>query len=549
MRILVAQINPTIGDLVGNARLIREALDQGRTEKVDLVLFPELALTGYPPEDFLLLPQFLGDAARLFESLIPETKGLAAIIGIPRYSGEGEEKPLRNSAAILENGQLLGFEDKTLLPTYDVFDERRYFSPKKEEARLWTIAGRQVAITICEDIWQHGELLRNSVYTRDPILELAQLQPDLLLNLSASPFSLNKEQDRLATVQAAARSLHCPVILCNQVGGNDSLIFDGGSVCVDARGYVQTKAKKFTADYLIVESESAAKNAPCLSNPLEDLYQALVLGIRDYFHKSGFTKACLGLSGGIDSAVMACLAVEALGAEHVLGVMLPSRFSSPGSLSDAEELARNLRIQIRLLPIEESFEALLSTLAPSFAGKPWDITEENLQSRIRGTLLMALSNKEGYIVLSTGNKSEMAMGYTTLYGDLCGGLAALSDVTKQQVYALARWINREKPLIPQNSIDKPPSAELRPNQKDSDSLPDYAIIDAVLQDYLESHLPPAAIAEKHGYPLSLVNDLIRRIHLNEYKRRQAPPGLRISEKAFSTGRRFPIVQGYVKSRS
>lgn len=545
MRVLVAQINPTIGDLAKNKRLIVGALAHGRQQNVDVVLFPELALTGYPPRDLLLLPHFLDEIEAVLESLLSETKGLAAVIGLPRRNPDAREKPLFNSAAIIQDGKLLGYQDKYLLPTYDVFDERRYFAPNRQAPHLWNLAGKSVAITICEDIWQHSAHMDSAHYLRDPVEELAELHPAVMLNLSASPFSTTKFQARLQAVATAARSLQCPVFLCNQVGGNDSLIFDGASVAVDERGRLCAVAQSFAEDRMFVDTGNMQAEDDSQRDASADLYQALALGIRDYFHKQGFSKACLGLSGGIDSALVACLAVEALGKENVLGILMPSRYSSPESLSDAEALAQALEIKTHLISIEQPFDTYLQLLEPQFAGKPADTTEENLQARIRGMILMALSNKEGYIVLSTGNKSEMAMGYGTLYGDLVGGLAVLSDITKQQVYALAHFINRDKKIIPQNSIDKPPSAELRPDQKDTDSLPDYSIVDTVLQDYVEGHLSPEKIAAKHNFSLELVQDLIRRIHQNEYKRRQAPLGLRVSEKAFSVGRQFPVVQGFV----
>lgn len=549
MRILLAQINPTIGDLKGNSRLIADACTEGRAQKADIVLFPELALTGYPPEDFLLLPHFIEDTAAALEDLLPATMGIIAIIGLPRHNPHGGEKHLLNSAAIVENGKIIGYQDKTLLPTYDVFDERRYFEPNKQPPKVWELAGKRVAITICEDLWNHSKLLKSVDYQRDPVEELMALQPDILLNLSASPFHSDKFSRRCETVTLAARTLKCPALLCNQVGGNDSLIFDGASLCVNAEGVMTQCAASFAEDLLLIDTTQQAVHTTKAPSIEADLYAAIVLGLRDYFKKSGFSKACLGLSGGIDSAVTACLAVEALGKENVLGVLMPSRYSSQGSIDDSVKLAQALQIETTQISIEEPFEAYLKVLAPNFSERMPDVTEENMQARIRGMLLMALSNKFGYIVLSTGNKSELALGYSTLYGDLCGGLAILSDLTKQQVYALAHYINREREIIPQNSILKPPSAELRPNQKDTDSLPDYTIVDNVLQDYIEDHLSASEIAVRHGYPLQVVEDLIFRIHQNEYKRRQAPPGLRVSEKAFSVGRRFPIVQKYVRRTS
>jgi NAD+ synthase (glutamine-hydrolysing) len=401
-------------------------------------------------------------------------------------------------------------------------------------------------VTICEDIWQHSEILRYTSYKRDPIHELSLQHPEIALNLSASPFSVGKGMSRLAVCSKAAATLKCPLLLCNQVGGNDSLIFDGSSLYVDAKGSLLDCAKAFEEDFLLVDLSQTMAKKTIVGNPAEEIYHALVLGLRDYFHKSGFKKACLGLSGGVDSALVACLAVEALRKENVFGVMMPSRYSSEGSISDSLQLAKELGIETIELPIEGPFKSYLDLLNPAFEDKASDVTEENIQARIRGMILMALSNKLGYIVLSTGNKSELAMGYSTLYGDMCGGVAVISDLTKQQVYAVSQWINRNKEIIPWNTIKKPPSAELRVDQKDSDSLPDYAIVDNVLQAYIEEHQSPSNIAQRFGYSLDIVEDLVRRIHRNEYKRRQSPPGLRISEKAFSVGRRFPIVQKYIK---
>lgn len=543
MHILLAQLNLTVGDVEGNAAKIIQALDNARNQKADLVLFSEMCLSGYPPEDFLLLDHFMVKIQDALQKIIEASVHLTAIVGVPRVNPELNGKHLLNSAAVIQDGKLLGYQDKILLPTYDVFDERRYFEPGGK-VKTWNLLGKKVAITICEDIWKHGDGLSAS-YQRDPVKELVAERPDLLLNLSASPFSILKFEYRKKVCQHAATTLGCPVLLCNQVGGNDSLIFDGHSLFVSHEGALIDFAKGFQEDSLMVDLTQTEPLNTHIPDHLEDLYQALVLGIRDYFHKSKFSKACLGLSGGVDSALVACLAVEALGPDNVLGVMMPSRFSSPGSLEDAKRLADHLKIETREIPIEPPFREYISLLAPHFQEKPFDATEENLQARIRGMILMALSNKLGYIVLSTGNKSELAMGYSTLYGDMCGGLGAISDLTKQQVYALSKWINRRGEVIPWNTIDKPPSAELRPNQKDSDSLPDYEIVDNVLQAYIEEHLTPQQITERFSYPEELVEDLIIRIHRNEYKRRQAPPGLRISEKAFSVGRRFPIVQKFV----
>lgn len=543
MRILIAQINPTVGDIDGNARLIIQSIEKGKSLGAGIVLFPELALSGYPPEDLLLLSGFVEDLKNALEHIVKATSGIAAVVGTVRVAEGRGEKGLYNSAAVIDNGKLLGYQDKILLPTYDVFDERRFFDPGKE-VHLWNIAGGAVGITICEDIWEHSTLLKYASYRRDPVQELSLLHPEVVLNLSASPFSVTKLHNRVEVCAKAAVALKAPLLLCNQVGGNDSLIFDGRSVYVDEEGVLKALAKGFEPDALLVDLSVKEPAIVVPNDTMEELYSALVLGIRDYFHKSGFSKACLGLSGGVDSALVACLAAEALGKENVCGVLMPSRYSSEGSVTDAKALITNLGIASMEVPIERPFGAYNDLLSASI-GNIAGVTEENIQARIRGMILMAISNKMGYIVLSTGNKSELAMGYSTLYGDMCGGLAVISDLTKQQVYALSRWINRNGEIIPQNTIDKPPSAELRPNQKDTDSLPEYGIVDNVLQAYIEDHRSVEEIANRFSYSREVVEDLVRRIHRNEYKRRQSPPGLRISEKAFSVGRRFPIVQRYV----
>jgi len=545
---MLAQLNATVGDIDGNTKKIIATIAQAKADGIELVVFPELAIEGYPPEDFLLLPHFIHDAEAALKRIIASTQGIAVVVGtIHRHQKRGE-KSLHNSAAVIENGQLIGFQDKTLLPTYDVFDERRFFEPARE-IHLWQLCGHSVGITICEDIWQHSNLLQEASYNRDPVKELAALHPDIVINLSASPFSTGKWEKRLKAAQRAAITLKCPFLLCNQVGGNDSLIFDGYSLYLNSQGCLVKRGKGFEEDLLAVDLNLPSKPLVLQDEEAHDtilnIYKALVLGIRNYFQKSGFSRGCIGLSGGIDSALVACLAVEALGKENVLGVLMPSRYSSEGSVTDALQLAAQLGIETQQIGIEEPFAIFLDVLEPSFAQCAPDVTEENIQARIRGMILMALSNKFGYIVLSTGNKSELAMGYSTLYGDMCGGLAVIGDILKQQVYQLANWINRNGEIIPWNTIHKPPSAELRPNQKDSDSLPDYAIIDNVLLAYIEENQSPHAIAERFGYPLELVKGLIKRIHMSEYKRRQSPLNLRISEKSFSAGRRFPIIQRYI----
>lgn len=543
MRIYLLQINPIIGDLFGNTGKILEGMARAKLEKADVVVTPELAITGYPPEDFLLMPYFIREVERQLDRIVEASKGIAAIVGMPRRRN-GEGKPLANSAAILSDGKLLGYQDKTLLPTYDVFSERRYFEPAAGYS-LWEIAGKRIAVTICEDIWQVSDSMSYGGYPRDPLNEVALLHPDLLVNLSASPFNEKKIEERVAVCRKTAEMLSCPVLLCNQAGANDSLIFDGNSLYLDGKGRLLKAARGFEEDELLIDTEISEEPIELASPPIQNIYRALLLGVRDYFHKSGFKKACVALSGGIDSAVVASVAAEALGPENLLAVSMPSRYSSQGSVSDAKELAKNLGVEIWEIPIEKPFTAYLDLLHPYFGERAPDATEENIQARIRGMIMMAISNKFGGVVLATGNKSEMAVGYATLYGDMCGGLGVISDVTKQQVYSLAEWINRERQIIPLSTITKPPSAELRPNQRDSDSLPDYEVLDNILKAYVEGHLSAGEIAKKEGYPLALVEEVIRKIHRNEYKRRQSAPGLRVSSKAFSVGRHFPIVQRWV----
>lgn len=544
MRILLVQMNPIVGDIEGNSKKIVDAILQGKMRKADLVVFPELALSGYPPEDLLLLPHFGEAIDRALESIVAATSGIAVILGTPKRNPRAREKPLCNSAAIINDRTIIGFQDKSLLPTYDVFDERRYFEPALKTF-AWEIKGKKIGITICEDIWQHTGGVKDTYYLHDPIEDLVSQKPDFVVNLSASPFTQHKCRERFSVCSGAATSLNCPVLLCNQVGGNDSLIFDGFSLYIGAKGELFGLGKGFEEDFLLVDLKEKKEPVDLDTRDIENLYKALVLGVRDYFHKLGFKKACLGVSGGIDSAIVACIAKDALGKENVLGVMMPSRYSTKEGKEDGEALIKFLGIEGKTVPIEGPFQSFLDLLEPHFEGRPLDHTEENLQARIRGMILMAFSNKFGYIVLSTGNKSEMAMGYSTLYGDMCGGLGVISDVSKMQVYELARWINRREVIIPERTLLKPPSAELREGQLDTDSLPEYSIVDSILKEYVERHTPEELIAKKYKYSLSLVQSLVKRIHQNEYKRWQSPPGLKVTEKAFSVGRRFPIVQRWV----
>jgi NAD+ synthase (glutamine-hydrolysing) len=544
MKVLVCQLDLTIGDYKGNLKKVLESIERGRKDHADIILFSELTLCGYPPEDFLLHENFILAGEEALEKIVPHTKGLMVVVGLVRRNLAHGEKPIMNSAAILQDGKIVGFQDKALLPTYDVFDERRYFEPGNE-FRAWEWKGKRIGVLICEDVWEHANKVGFTKYSSDPVNELAKQHIDLLLNLSASPYQFQKPDTRVKVCKMASKTLKKPVILCAQVGGNDQLIFDGYSVAVGADGELRQLAKGFEEDWMMVDLDAPVCHCSFEYDAIGDLYRALVLGTRDYFFKQGFKKGIVGISGGIDSALVACIAIEALGKENVLGVALPSKYNAASSTTDAEKLAKNLGIEWDLISIQEMFNMCLKDLTPHFGGKKPDVTEENIQSRLRGLTLMALSNKLGALVLSTGNKSELAMGYCTLYGDMAGGLSVIADVTKTQVYMLARWINRKNEIIPQAIIDKPPSAELRPNQRDTDTLPDYSMVDAVLQSYVEDLLNPDQIIELHHLPKEIVYDLIRRIHLAEYKRRQAAPGIRVSKKSFRVGRRYPIVQKWV----
>ena len=543
MRVFVAQLNPIVGDIKGNTAKVIQSIEQAIKQNAECILFPEMVLCGYPPQDLLLFPEFIHELAAALESVCAATKNIAAVVGTVRNVPHATGKKLYNSAAIIENQEILGFHDKLLLPTYDVFNEDRYFQAG-DALQSWQIGSYRILVTICEDIWLDPQTQGMGPYPRDLFTQISSDSIDAIFNLSASPFSQEKAKNRETICSQLAKRCESPVFLCNQVGANDGLIFDGSSVVMDATGQTLARAQSFAEQSFCVDTSQA----PSLSTPLSStsqLFKALSLGIADYFAKQNFSRACLGLSGGIDSALVACLAADALGPENVLGVAMPSRYSSTGSVNDAEQLAHALGIAYQKIPIEEMFSSSLQTLVPFFDDKESDTTEENLQARIRGTILMALSNKHGYIVLSTGNKSELALGYCTLYGDMCGGLAVLSDVTKNEVYELSRWINHDKEIIPGSTLTKAPSAELRPDQKDSDSLPDYSIIDTVLKAYVERHLSPREIAEREGLDLSLVTKLVQKIHNNEYKRQQAPIGLRVSERSFNLGRHFPIVERWL----
>ncbi len=542
MKVALCQINPVVGALRENRRKIESAIEKAKGSGAELVVFPEMALLGYPPEDLLLIPNFIEAVEKELAALEKASHGIALAVGTIRRNPLRKEKPLFNTVAIFEDGQLRGFQDKQLLPEYDVFAERRYFEPGRG-CPIWSLRGEEVAFTVCEDIWQHGSgASEYSDYPVDPVAHYIGQRVDFMVNLSASPFYTGRHHFREKLAAKVAQSLGAPLLLCNQVGANDSLLFDGHSLAVTREGELAALARGFEEDLLFVDTRKMQKRAKVQFDGTEELFKALKMGIEDYFSKLGFKKACIGLSGGIDSAVVLYLAHAALGANNLLTLGMPSRFSSPESLSDARLLAKRLGVEFKEISIEEPFESFLRLLKPDFKELPFDTTEENLQARIRGMILMAYSNKFGHLVLSTGNKSEFALGYTTLYGDMCGGLAVLGDVSKGEVYKLAHWINRNEEIIPREIIEKPPSAELRKDQKDSDTLPPYPILDLVIREYVEERKSPEEIARIHSLDPALISDLIRRIHASEYKRRQGPPVLRVTKKSFTMGRRFPIVQ-------
>ena len=544
MKIALAQFNPTVGDFAGNTARILSLAAQAQERGAGLAVFTELCLCGYPPQDLLERPAFI-------ERNHSELKKLAAKIPLPAvigYAGRvknGTGKSIGNKAALVCDGRVVFEQSKMLLPTYDVFDESRYFQPADKQY-VFGLHGEQLGITICEDAWNDENFWAQQLYDRDPVNEIVRQGTTVLLNISASPYTLDKRALRFEMLRSIALSHKLPVVYVNQFGGNDSLIFDGASIALTADGKVAARAKAFEEDLVLFDT--ATGKGDIHEQPEEEIayaFRALATGTRDYVRKCGFAKVLVGLSGGIDSAVVASIAVDALGAENVLGVSMPGPFSSEGSKADARTLAKNLGMQFHTLPITDVFEAYKGALAPAFGDRPMDVTEENLQARIRGNYLMALSNKFGSMVLSTGNKSENAVGYCTLYGDMAGGLAVISDVPKLMVYELARWINREREVIPCSTIEKPPSAELRPNQKDEDSLPPYEVLDRILKAYIEDLRSPQEIADHYGFDLKLVQDIALRVDRNEYKRKQAAPGLKITSRAFGFGRPFPIAQKFV----
>ena len=552
MRIAMAQLNPTVGDVAGNTRAILGAVEAARAGGADLVVTPELSLIGYPPRDLLLKPAVLGQMRDALAYIAGAAKGIGVLVGYAEENRSPVGRRLFNTAALLVDGQVAAQARKSLLPTYDVFDESRYFEPGPN-VEVVNFLGKMLGLSICEDLWNDEELVGRQLYTFNPVEALARGGADMLINMSASPFVLGKNDFRRRLVSHQARRWKIPVVYVNQVGANDELIFDGNSLAVGADGEPLAQAADFAADLTFVDIPPAGHAAAFSgSQPLagmEALYAALVMGLKDYAHKCGFKTAVLGLSGGIDSDVVAALAAAALGANRVTGIALPSRYSSNHSLSDACLLARALKIQYRVIPIEPVHAAMETALAGEFHGLVPGVAEENIQARIRGNILMALSNKFGHLLLTTGNKSEIATGYCTLYGDMCGGLAVISDVPKTMVYQLAEYINsRAKsesshPPIPQSTLTKPPSAELRPNQKDQDSLPPYDVLDAILQMYVEEEKSVPEIVAA-GWDEALAMRVARLVDTNEYKRKQMPPGLKVTSRAFGYGRRMPIAQRY-----
>ena len=542
MQVGFAQINTTVGALKQNFDKIFEAYIKAVSAGADLVLTPELALTGYPPQDLVFKSRFVPETWEGINNLHRRVGPVPLLVGYVDFNPNPTGKPFVNACAILQQGQPIRKVFKTRLPTYDVFDEARYFEPATHQ-EPFELAGRRVGITICEDIWTE-RFLKRELYHQDPVANLVAQGADVIVNLSSSPFHVGKAALRIEMVSELATKFKVPFFYCNAIGGNDQLIFDGNSFVIDANGQTVASLAAFDEE-VAVRNANPPGNRFVDQSPEEEVYRALVLGVRDYFLKCGFKTAVLGLSGGIDSAVTAVIAAEALGRENVTAVSMPSQYSSQGSLDDAEALAGNLGIQRHVLPIKEPFEILKGQFKEVFAGKREDTTEENMQSRLRGLTLMALSNKFGHLLLTTGNKSELSVGYCTIYGDMCGGLAVISDVPKTMIYRLAKWINREREIIPASSITKAPSAELKLNQTDQDTLPPYEVLDAVLQLYVEELLSPEDIVAK-GYPAETVRWIQRHVDSNEYKRRQAAPGLRVTSLAFGMGWRMPIAQRYLR---
>ncbi len=550
MKIAIAQINPVIADIDGNREKILSFIGRGESKSADLIIFPEMATIGYPPMDLLENSKLVDDNLSSLEKICESCRGINAsiIVGYVDYNMENPPM-LFNSAAVIQQGKIIFRQNKTLLPGYDVFDEYRYFSPAKESA-VFELNGIKTGITICEDIWaalgnDNSRFMDQRRYHSDPMRQLADRGAELIINISASPYVKGKRQVRMDMLSALAKKSGVSIVYVNQVGGNDSLIFDGNSFCINREGDVYAHAGGFEEDLLVIE-EGKGSGVAVAVDDIDDIRKALVVGLRDYMYKSGFKKAVLGLSGGIDSALVATLACEALGVENVTGITMPSMYSSSGSVDDSYTLAQNLGMRIETIAIKNLFEQFKTDLDVMFHGMKEDVTEENLQARIRGILLMSVSNKTGALLLSTGNKSESATGYCTMYGDMCGGLAVISDLPKTLVYELSERINHDagRDIIPRAIIEKAPSAELRPDQKDQDSLPPYDILDAILEFYVEQRMSADDIVSR-GYSRETVDRVLRLINMNEYKRFQAAPGLKVTSKAFGTGRRIPLVKRFV----
>jgi NAD+ synthase (glutamine-hydrolysing) len=540
VKIALGQINPTVGDFDGNAAKIIDLARRAQTDGAGLILFPELSVCGYPPRDLVERASFVAHNRETVERIALETRGISVICGLATPAQAETGKSVMNSAALLKDGRVAFLQSKMLLPTYDVFDEMRNFAAGKSQV-LFPFCGKQMALTICEDAWNDKHFWNKRLYTFDPVEALIHAGGNFVLNISASPFWIGKPELRRDMLATIARSYKVPVAMVNQVGGNDSLIFDGSSVVFDPAGNVIAQGKSFEEDLIYFDSDKLTGEIhEQVQGEEACAFAALVLGTRDYVRKCGFQQVIIGLSGGVDSALTAAIAVEALGPENVIGVGMPGPYSSQGSIDDARTLAENLGIRFELICIQEIFDSYRKALKSVFAGRKEDETEENIQSRARGTLLMAMSNKFGAIVLSTGNKSELGVGYCTLYGDMVGGLAVISDVPKTMVYRLSHYVNSRRQMIPKSTLEKPPSAELRPDQKDSDSLPPYEVLDTILEDYVEESHSPEQIAADRSIELALVRRVVRMVERAEYKRQQAAPGLKISAKAFGYGRRFPI---------
>jgi NAD+ synthase/NAD+ synthase (glutamine-hydrolysing) len=547
MRIALAQTNSTVGDLSGNTRMILNYARQADEAGADVAVFPELALTGYPPRDLLEKQSFLDRTEEHLQQLVAASSGLKTTIicGTVTATAVSTGNHLFNSAAVIQNGVVAFRQNKMLLPTYDVFDEARYFQPADKQLPV-EISGSKTALTICEDAWNDKQYWERRRYSRDPVEELAQAGAHILISINASPYNMHKRALRREIFQATARHFRMPLVYVNQVGGNDQLVFDGSSFAMDAEGNVIASAKSFAEDLVLFDSDRLTGDQhENLTDECDAVYEALVVGTRDYIRKCGFDRVLIGLSGGIDSSLVGAIAVHAVGHENVTGIAMPGPYSSEHSIADAQVLAENLGIAFDIVPIGTMYDDFLKVLDPLFGDCPQDATEENIQSRLRGVTLMALSNKKGALVLTTGNKSELAIGYCTLYGDMCGGLAVISDVPKVLVYQLARIANKRlRGAIPENVFSKPPSAELRPNQKDTDTIPPYEVLDPILRAYVEQYQSAQQIAESQHVPIELVRDIINKVDRNEYKRQQAAPGLKVTTKAFGIGRRFPIAQRF-----